>query len=58
MLYRKTIENVRADVDEHATAIVQELERATTRLTVALVVVGALAAFAVLYVVANTPKEE
>jgi hypothetical protein len=54
MFGTKTVENIRSDVDEHATELRAELERATARLTVALVIVGALAAFAVVYSVART----
>ena len=58
MMYGKTIENVRNDLDSHATLLREELERASSKLNTTLVIVGALAAFAVVAVIVFYPPKE
>jgi hypothetical protein len=52
-VFRKTISEVREDVDRHAEDLRGDLDRVGTLLTVTLIAVGALAAFALMYAAAN-----
>jgi hypothetical protein len=54
MFMRKTVSDVRADVDAHAVEIRGDLERVASLLTVTLIAVAAMATFAVFYAVSKS----
>jgi hypothetical protein len=57
MFYKKTISNVRADVDNHTSELKAELERTTDVLTVTLVIVAGLAALALVVALTSNGTE-
>jgi hypothetical protein len=57
MFLGKAVSNIQTTVDEQASELRAELERATQTLAIALVVVAALATFAVVYAIAGGKYE-
>lgn len=53
VIFGKTVDAVTSKVDQQGAELRAELERGTARLTAALIVVGALAAFAVVVAVSQ-----
>lgn len=57
MFLGRQFSNIQATVDEQGNELRVELERATARLTLALIVVAALATFAVVYAASGRTHE-